>query len=387
MTNLFDHSLDVGSDGAIDARGLPAHGGVYLVVDRDDRPVLLASGECLRRVVVHRLAAPPPDKKSKRTNLSEVAGRVWWRDTFSQFETALTHWQIARAMEPKTYRTSVAFPPAWFLRVDPADRAPRFAAVCEFHADAARYVGPFATRHDAEEWSHMLEDLFDLCRHQHVLEQAPHGQACAYFEMGKCAAPCDGTTSLNVYRQMIADALAFSTGEREPRLAALRGTMQSAAEALAFEKAVAIRQTIDRAAATIKKAEYRHLADLPACCWLVVQRGGPARRAARNAQVKPFFVRCGTIEAGEPVKLPELESSVPRWLCRCGPCSVLPPGSRNEQTARCEVLWLVSKFLFQGGRAPGLFYRFDRLPDADALARAVRERFAPRAGEQGDRCA
>ena len=57
MTHLFDHHLNLGPDGTIDARALPAHGGVYLIVDRRDRPVLLASGENLRRLVVNRLAA------------------------------------------------------------------------------------------------------------------------------------------------------------------------------------------------------------------------------------------------------------------------------------------------------------------------------------------
>ncbi|MFH1418591.1 MAG: hypothetical protein ABII12_09950 [Planctomycetota bacterium] len=54
---MFDQHLDLGADGSLDARSLPTHGGVYLLADTDDRPILLASCENLRRAVSNRLAA------------------------------------------------------------------------------------------------------------------------------------------------------------------------------------------------------------------------------------------------------------------------------------------------------------------------------------------
>ena len=277
-------------------------------------------------------------------------------------------------MNPSGYRKIIAFRPAWFLCANLSDRTPRLQAVQEIDP-AAQGVGPFATRRDAEEWLHMLEDAFDLCRYYQILEQAPHGQACAYFDMGKCPAPCNGSISLKIYRQMVAEALAFSAGQRGPRLAVLQDSMQAAAKALAFEKAAAIRQTFERASALADKPPYRHVCDIASCCWLVVQRGGPARRSEKTLLVKPFFIRRGVVELGGPAALAEVEAAIPRWLAQCGCCSVLPAQSADEQIARSEALWLVSKFLFQGERAPGLFYRFDRMPDAAALVQAVRERF------------
>lgn len=378
VTQLLDHHVDLNSDGSVDPQALPTHGGVYLIVDHEERPVLLATGQNLRRVVVHRLNAPPPDyKKTKRANLADVARRVYWRGTHSRFETAWLHWQIARTQDPVGYRKILAFPPTWFLRVDPTAKAPRFTPLREFPHDAASILGPFATRRHAEDWVRLLEDLFDLCRYHTILEQAPHGRPCAYFDMDKCPAPCDGSISTAAYRQMIENAVTFSTGIRQPRLAALRELMESQAESLAFEKAAAVRRTIERAKATPGRPEFSLLADLSAFCWLIVQRAGPKRRSPKNTLVRPFFVRRGTIEVGRPVSLANLDEEIPRWLARCGPCSVPPPASPDEQTARCEVLWLVGKFLFQAERAPGLFRRFDRLGDADELAGAVRERFGP----------
>ncbi len=380
---MFDHRLDIPPDAPLDARSLPAHGGVYLIADKDDRPILLASCESLRRVVPGRLAAPPADKKAKRADLSRIARRVHWRPTFSRFETAWVHWQAAREFDPKGYRKLLGFGPAWFLSADLQARTPRFVSVKELRQGPAEHVGPFASRRDAEEWRHLLEDAFDLCRYHQVLEQAPNGQPCAYFEMGRCPAPCSGRVSLDAYRQFVSDALAFSTGLHEPRLTALRTTMESAAKSLEYERAASIKQTIDRVTSALGKPRYRHLADLRACRWLVVQRGGSARRSEKTAMVKPFYVRHGLIEPGEPAAIANLGSILPRWLAQCNRDADSPSSPGDDRVLRSEGLWLVSKFLFQEDFACGLFYRLDRLPEGNALLGAIRERFLA-AQEEGE---
>jgi len=49
----------------------------------------------------------------------------------------------------------------------------------------------------------IAEDAFDLCRYYNVLVEAPGARACAYKEMGKCPAPCDGSISMEQYRGMV----------------------------------------------------------------------------------------------------------------------------------------------------------------------------------------
>lgn len=381
---LFDHHLELPPDRAFAPSLLPASGGVYLIADRDDRPVLLACGEDLRRVVTHRLT-PPPEHQGKRADISAVAGRVHWRETFSRFETALEHWRVARTLYPKGYRRMVSFGPVWFLRLKPDEPTPSFAAVREVRHDGARYFGPVATRSAAEDWRAMLEDAFDLCRYQNILEQAPHGLPCAYYEMGRCPAPCNGHIPLDQYRRMLADAADFTAGERSPRLGWLRQAMQEAAAALEFERAEAIRQTLARVTAVTARPAYRHLADLSRCAWLIIQRGGPRRRSLQKMLVKPFLVRRGDVEIGSPTPTADLETVLPDWLRRCEESPAATPSACADQDpARSEVLWLVGKFLFQGERAPGVFVRFDQLPDANTLVQRVRERLGRAADELTD---
>ncbi|MFQ5412087.1 MAG: UvrB/UvrC motif-containing protein [Phycisphaerae bacterium] len=410
MNTLFTHHLDLPPGESLDPKTLPAHGGVYCLADEADRPILLACGENLRRVVTHRLKTSPADGRTRRANLAGIARRIHWRESFSRFETALAHWQIARALYPKAYRKMLGFGPAWFLHVVPDADFPRFAAVREIRQDGGRIIGPYATRKDADEWIHMLEEAFDLCRYHPILEQAPHGEACAYAEMGKCPAPCDGSISMDVYRRLIADAFRFTLGRHEPRLAALRSEMQTAASRQAYEKAASLRKTIDSTAAIIHRPEYRHATDLHAASWLVLQRGGPARRSPDRILVRPFHVWNGTIQPGEPVSLAKINTAIPDWLTPSS-CATTrgrraadfsPRGRSNttvsqgrqqsyrnpesplsttnappDPTARSEAFWLLSKFLFQNEKAPGLFYHTDQLPPPDRLAEAAYKRFGP----------
>ena len=94
----------------------------------------------------------------------------------------------------------IGFGPSWFIHIDPQAPLPRFEPTSRVYQQPGMYWGPYATRGDAAEVIADLEDLFDLCRYHDILDKSPHGQACAYFEMGKCPAPCDGSVPAETYR-------------------------------------------------------------------------------------------------------------------------------------------------------------------------------------------
>src|SRR5947207_15818153 len=65
------------------------------------------------------------------------------------------------------------------------------------------FVGPVEDKHAAARLIELVEDLFDLCRYYNILLESPRGKACAYKEMGKCPAPCDGSIGIEHYRRMV----------------------------------------------------------------------------------------------------------------------------------------------------------------------------------------
>jgi len=372
LAELFPNVVKFDATTGLNAKSLPAHGGVYVIADADRRPILLAACEDLRRVVPARLSAPA-EGRSKRTNLAEVARSVWWTPTFSPFETALRYHAAVRRLHPKDYRKRLGFGPAWFLRGDPREPIPRITVVKEYPPDGARYVGPFATRADAEATIQIVEDLFDLCRKYDILRQVPHGKPCEYWEMGKCPAPCDGRVPMSEYQAAIGRALDFVAGVREPAFAELEDRMRAAAKGLQFERAAALKRSIEQARQHVSHERMRCVADLCDFRWLIIQRAGPRTTSARKLLLKPFYVAGGSIREGDPATLAEIDSAAPRWL-EAG--NWVAEAASSDLDAFSERIWCVWRFAAKGEHAAGLFCRSNRMPDSAGFVSDLRARFA-----------
>lgn len=341
------------------ARQFPHGGGVYLLTDGQDRFIQLACAADLRRALVHRLIEPtaetpaeePADRPTgplnpRKLNLQEIVRRIRWQPAHSQFEITYHYYRLARELMPADYMEQVAFGPCRLVHVDPQAAIPRFSVGKKLQGPGGVNLGPFATQAQAGRYVQVLEDLFDLCRYVHILEKAPHGQACAYFEMGKCPAPCDGTIAMERYRQMMADALAFAVGRRAETLEGWRAAMEAASADLAFERAGQLKQRLERAEA-LEHESFAQVRPMDAFDYLIVQRAGGTTR------VRPFFVRGGWIEPGQVARLKELPEVISQWIGRMGQSDNRAAGSDNLDQ-RSEHIWLVSHFLFKKND-PGIF--------------------------------
>lgn len=364
-----------------DVRRLPARPGVALLADAEDAPVLLALGQNLRALVQHRLSPPSPEERTKRANLAEVTQRIRFRETFSRFESAWLHWCCAKALFPRGYRRMLAFGPSWMLRVDPQAAHPRFEAVQTFGAAGdsatAQYLGPFATRKAADGWIAALEDLFDLCRYHDILVQTPHGEACAYFEMGKCPAPCNGTIGLDDYRGMIGTAAAFAAGDRAAGTSAAEERMQRESAALRFERAAAIHRSLREATALAARPEHAHVRDVTRAAWLVVRRAGPASRRIDRVALKAFAAGPGGVRELSTVRLPQIDDAVTTWLAEAGAGVSAAMPAPAEPTIRTEAFWLISRHLCGPDANAGIIVRVDAPIDSAALTGRIREALAP----------
>src|SRR3982751_4909282 len=97
----------------------------------------------------------------------------------------------------------VGFKPAWFIQVDPTNNFPRYIKTIAPLGKRGSVIGPLEDKHAAQKLIQLVEDCFDLCRYYNILVESPNAKACAYKEMGKCPAPCDGSISLEQYRHLI----------------------------------------------------------------------------------------------------------------------------------------------------------------------------------------
>ncbi len=364
--DIFSHSVDLPPpESPLDRKAFPSHGGVFAFTDHHDRIIQTLSAQNVRRSAEFRLQPPPESQRRGRADLRSIARRLWWIPTHSRFETMLTYLDVARDLWPRTYTKQLAFGPAWFISINLYERLPRWRVGRYAFAPDTADVGPFDTRRKAADFVSLLEELFDLCREYDILEQTPHGRPCAYFDMGKCPAPCDGSITLDDYRNMLAASLRLAAGDDQRRLSQLESEMHDAAGERNFARAAGIKQVLHRARKTIEKE--RPITPTPSeFNYLIVQRG------EKPSLIKPFFVNAGRIEAGTQAPLKEVSRHGTDWHARL---TAPPTAEPAEPTRLSENIWLVTHFLGTGDRRPGLFLHANAATTPDKVVAAIEQQF------------
>jgi excinuclease UvrABC nuclease subunit len=277
----------------------------------------------------------------------------------SAFEADWLYYEAARQVFPQTYAGMVGFRPAWFVHVNPDQPFPRYVKTIDL-GKPGLLLGPLEDKHAAAGLIELVEDSFDLCRYYNVLVDAPNARACAYKEMGKCPAPCDGSVSMDQYRGMV-EWSARSVVEPGALVRDHTRRMQQAAGELRFETAAKIKGLIDKVS-QLGKGPYRHVALLRDFRYVSLQHG------PREDTARVFLVTPGAIEeiAGlirEPVKPADLMRLALERAAGRNP-------DRLDQ-AETERLGIVSHHLFSG-KHRGVFLRLDTI-DEKAIAKGFRE--------------
>ena len=292
-SGVFEGRAHFDAAGDFDAflKSVPARWAVYLMADADDKPVQLLCVKNLRYSLKRRLGTEQDGevaRPSKRVNYRDLVRRVHWRRVDSAFEADWLYYEAARVVFPSTYAGMVGFRPAWFVHVDPDAKFPRYTKTTDLTTRDGMLLGPVEDKHAAARLIQLAEDAFDLCRYHNVLTEAPAGRACAYKEMGRCPAPCDGSVSMPQYRRLV-EWSARTLVDPEPFVRDQTGRMRQAAADLRFETAGRIKAFVD-SLTPLGKGPLRHVRLLGDFKYLALQHG------PREGMAKVFLVTPGRIE-------------------------------------------------------------------------------------------
>jgi excinuclease ABC subunit C len=360
--DIFTNSVAFDPHAPIDEflRSAPARWVVYLLADVDDRPIQLLCVKNLRYSLKRRLGGGEDAAPSKRINYRQVVRRIHWRRVDSAFEADCVYLQAARALFPNTYQAMMGLRPAWFIHVDPQAPFPRYVKTTDLTRTNGTYIGPLEDKNDAQKLIEQVEDWFDLCRYYHILLESPRGRACAYKEMGKCPAPCDGSISIEQYRRLVEWSLATLVDPAE-MLRAQKTRMEAAAKELRFETAAKIKSYID-SLSQLGKGPYRHVRRLADLKFLSLQKG------PRPGTAKVFLITPGRIEEiaaliGAPVRPSEI-LGLAFALAR-------ERSSDPVDAIGAERIGIVAHHLFLAKSTRGVFHFLDRIDEKD-LDRAYR---------------
>jgi excinuclease UvrABC nuclease subunit len=305
LANILPHRIDF--DPTMDfetfRKLIPARWVVYLMADAEDHPIQLLCVKNLRSSLDRRLQGDETIGLSRRVNYREVVRKLYWRRVDSAFEADAVYLEAARELFPATYQGMVGFRPAWFVHINPEANFPRYTKTHDLGIRTGTYVGPVEDKHAAARLIELIEDQFDLCRYYNILVLSPNAKACAYKEMGKCPAPCDGSISMEQYRRLIEWSLSTLVDPAEMIREQTR-RMQSAATDLKFEQAAKIKAYID-SLSQWGKGQFRYVRRLKDFAYLSFQHG------PRDGLAKIFLITPGRIDeiaglVGEPPRPSEL---------------------------------------------------------------------------------
>lgn len=364
IRSLLDQlaSFDPDVDFEAFLRSVPARWVIYLFCDADDRPIQLLCVKNLRASLKRRLGGDEQVGPSKRVNYRDLVRHIHFRRVDSAFEADWLYFEAARKLFPQSYQGMIGFRPAWFIHVNPDTQFPRYIKTTDLSRPGL-YIGPVEDKHVAARLIQLVEDLFDLCRYYNLLVESPNAKACAYKEMGKCPAPCDGSISMQQYRLVIEwSARTLVDPADFVRMHTRR--MQQAAAELHFETAGKIKAYVDQLS-QLGKGSFRHarlLKDLVFACF----QHGP-----RAGTVKVFLIVRGQIrEVVCMIDPPRWPAEVLGLLLHAAEKLANEPQAVDSVGA--ERIGIVAHHLFSAKPGHGLFVRLDEL-DEKGIVRAYRD--------------
>ena len=370
------HQLDICPEADVEAWRLqvPAKGACYVLEEAGGRAVLLASCADLRQALVRRLGPQEQGQTpSKRVDYRSIVRRVRWRPVYSRFEANWTYLENARDLLPGTYRRLIKHWRSHWLSVELGDPHPRFIASDRPAGEPETCFGPLADARSARGIVELLEDVFDLCRYPSTLVLSPNGQACAYKQMGRCPAPCDGTVPMETYREQVRSAVEFLTQPRQAWIERVTCAMKEAARLQRFEEASRYKRQIER----VKAADcgpLSRLAPLSQMRWLTLQRG------PRAGSVRAFLLEPGAITFAGQIDPRNCQELLPE-LARRAAQSMEAPVSLGPAAA--ERTGLAAWHLLHADREPGVYLHASEVQELEQLTRAFEQVAHPKEPPHG----
>ncbi|HNM45601.1 MAG TPA: excinuclease ABC subunit UvrC, partial [Candidatus Sumerlaeota bacterium] len=231
---------------------LPAQPGVYIMKDNKGTVIYVGKAANLRS----RVRSYFRDKGDERLHVPFIRSRVADVETIvtdTEKEALLLENVLIKKHRPR-YNIQLRDDKTYIsLRLDTAHEWPRIHRIRKRRAgDKALYFGPFSSSSSVRETMRFLQRIFPLrsCP-DNVLRNRT--RPCVLYQIDRCCAPCVGLADREKYREYVDQTILFLNGKRDQVADLLRKKMWEYSDALAFEKAAAIRDQLEAIDLTIEK--------------------------------------------------------------------------------------------------------------------------------------
>ena len=224
-------------------RKLPCEPGVYIMRDASDKIIYIGKAKELRHRVSSYFRKLDPIQ-TKTQKLVDHIHRFDYIVTASEFEALVLEASMIKQHKPK-YNILLKDDKGYcYIRIS-AGAYPRITSEMQRQNDDARYLGPYVSSFVVKQTVEEANTAFLLptCKRKFP-QEIGRGRPCLNLHIKKCMGVCAGKISENDYKDTITQAIEFISDGSQQSLARLTKQMETAAEALDFERAAMLRDKI-----------------------------------------------------------------------------------------------------------------------------------------------
>lgn len=266
---------------------LPTRPGVYLMKNEAGEIIYVGKAKNLRSRVRSYFQRSRDHSPKVRVMVSHITD-FDYIVTDSEVEALILENNLIKEYAPRynvRLKDDKTYP---YIKVTLNEHFPRVLLVRRRLNDGARYFGPYTDVKAVRETLDFLRAIFPVRTCRKDIKPGASDRPCLNYHLGRCEAPCASLVSLEDYRAMIDEVVAFLEGKVEHVIPKLTAKMQEAADKLEYERAARLRDQIYaiRKMAERQKivAEHREDQDFLGCA-----------RVGDLACVQVFFVRDGKV--------------------------------------------------------------------------------------------
>jgi excinuclease ABC subunit C len=225
--------------------------GVYRMLDAESRVLYVGKARNLK-ARVSNYARPSGHSRRIARMISETASMMFLT-TRTETEALLLEQNLIKQLKPRynvLLRDDKSFPNILITKDHPF---PQIRKHRGRKSAKGSYYGPFASAGAVNRSLNQLQKVFLLrtCTDQTFETRT---RPCLLFQIKRCAAPCTGEIDRESYAALVADAERFLSGRSTRMQEDLAAQMATAAEAMEFERAAALRDRI-RALTQVQTAQ------------------------------------------------------------------------------------------------------------------------------------
>lgn len=215
----------------------PELSGVYIMYNVDDTIIYVGKAKSLKK----RLASYFTGQKDIKTKtLVSKIERIETIIVQNEYEALLLENTLIKQHSPRyniSLKDGKTYPAIKITNED----FPRVYRTRKIIHDGSQYYGPFPSTQIMDQYLELIQKIVPLRRCKTLRKRA---SPCMYYHIGKCPAPCADKISKADYKKLIDKVDRLLSGKTVGLIKALEADMKEEAEALHFEKAAQIRDTI-----------------------------------------------------------------------------------------------------------------------------------------------